>query len=257
MKEPKEAVVAQELGLDEALGSPTGEALGRSPIGRSPTGEATGEAEKQIPKDLAEDIIAAHDTRVKIVGEIIEDTQQMMANFKTKREQMALELQTLLAKGESLRKKDFIRMMADIIATHARREEAVREMLGNFRQEEEMMAEKLRHLLKKGDVVRIRDFKKMMAEIRQWQEKRMQTANGSITEQLQKMQEEVHTMLDNFKTERQSAASARRGIEMLNLFPVEKTAIRPADNPGRKDGENRLALGQKDLRPDGSFAGLN
>src|SRR3990167_9848314 len=72
-----------------------------------------GEVEKRDLKDLAKDIIAAQDTRVKIVGEIIEETHQMMANFKTKREQMAQELQKLLAKRESLRKKDFERMMAD------------------------------------------------------------------------------------------------------------------------------------------------
>ena len=45
-------------------------------------GQALDEVEKRDLKDLAEDIIAAHNTRVKIVGEIIEDTHQMMANFK-------------------------------------------------------------------------------------------------------------------------------------------------------------------------------
>ncbi len=189
-----------------------------------------GEVEKRDLKDLVEDIIAAHDTRVKIVGEIIGDTHQMMANFKTKREQMAIELQKLLARGESLRKKDFERMMADIIDTHAKREEEVREMLENFRNEEEMVAEKLRSLLKKGEEVRIRDFKKMMIEIKQGQEKRIEAANESVTDQLQRMQEEVHTMLDNFKTERQSVASAWH--EMLGFFRTGAEEPRVALNPG-------------------------
>lgn len=179
-------------------------------------GQELDDGEKRDLKDLAEDIIAAHDIRVNIIGEVIEDTHRMMTNFKTKREQMASELQKLLAKGESLRKKDFDRMMADIIDTHAKREEEVKRMLENFRAEEEMVAEKLRGLLAKGEEIRMRDFKKMMMEIKQGQEKRMQATNVSVTDQLQRMQEEVHTMLDNFKTERKSVASAWH--QMLGLF---------------------------------------
>ncbi|MDP2930627.1 MAG: hypothetical protein Q8N56_03425 [bacterium] len=193
-------------------------------------GQELDEVEKRDLRDLAEDIIVAHDTRVKIVGEIIEDTHQMMANFKMKREQMAQELQKLLAKGESLRKKDFERMMTDIIDTHAKREEEVKEMLEDFRAEEEMVAEKLRGLLTKGEEVRIRDFKRMMAEIKQGQEKRIQATNESVTDQLRRMQEEVHTMLDNFKTERQSVAGAWH--EMLGLFHGGSEAPRVVSNPG-------------------------
>ncbi len=188
------------------------------------------EAKKWDLKDLAQAIIAAHETRGKIVGEIIDDTRQMMTNFKTKREQMALELQQLLAKGESLRNKDFKQMMADIIATHARREKEVVGMLENFHAEEEMVAEKLRGLLTKGEEVRIRDFKKMMIEIKQGQEKRMRKTNESVTDQLQSMQKEVHTMLDNFKTERQSVASAWH--QMLGLFRGGSEEPKVASNPG-------------------------
>lgn len=201
-------------------------------------GEERTDAEKRDLRDLAEDIIIAHDTRVKIVGEIIDDTHRMMANFKTKREQMAVELQKLLAKGESLRKKDFERMMIDIIDVHAKREEEVREMLESFRREEEEVQEKLRNLLKKGEEVRIKDFKKMMTEIKHGQEKRIRATNESVTDQLQRMQEEVHTMLDNFKTERQSVASAWHQI--LGFFrtgaeepgSINSPQARAASNPG-------------------------
>lgn len=193
-----------------------------------------GEVERRDLKDLAKDIIAAQDARVKIVSEIIKDTHQMMANFKTKREQTAQELQKLLAKRESLRKKDFERMMANIIDTHAKREEEVREMLKSFCREEEEVQEKLRNLLKKGEGVRIRDFKKMMAEIKQGQEKRIQATNESVAGQLQRMQKEVHTMLDNFKTERQSVAVAWH--EMLGLFRREKS---PANSGDTDDNDEK------------------
>jgi hypothetical protein len=210
--------------------------------GPKKTVEKPSDAGKRDLKDLAEDIIVAHGTRVKIVGEIIEDTHRMMANFKTKREQMAAELQKLLAKREFMRKKDFERMMGSIIDAHTKREEEVKEMLENFRTEEEEVQEKLRGLLKKGEEVRIRDFKKMMIEIKQGQEKRIQATGDSVTDQLRRMQEEVHTMLDNFKTERQSAASAWH--QMLDFFRGSAEEPKFVSNPGPDPDRNGHQPGQ-------------
>ena len=149
---------------------------------------------------------------------------------------MAQELQKLLAKGEFLRKKDFEQMMADIINIHTKREEEVEKMLENFRQEEEEVQEKLQGLLQKGKEVRTRDFKKMMIEIRQGQEKRLQATGNSVTDQLRRMQEEVHTMLDNFKTERQSVAGAWH--EMLSIFPKEKVLSSNKEYESKAKKEN-------------------
>ena len=123
-------------------------------------------------KDLAGDIIASYDARLKVVGDIIDDTHKMMDGFRGKRETMAGELQGILAKCESLRKKDFDRLMADIVSRQNEREKYVKEMLENFRKEEEVVAEKLRNLLGRGEEIRIKDFKKMMADIKQEQERR-------------------------------------------------------------------------------------
>ena len=187
------------------------------------------ETEERNLTDVARDIVAVHDARAKIVGEIIDETHQMMANFKMKRERMAQDLQRFLAKGESLRKKDFEQMMAGILDAHAKREREVQETLERFRTEEEMVAKQLRELLAKGEEVRIRDFKKMMYTITRGQEERIQAASGSVTDQLQRMQGEVHTMLDNFKKERQSIASAwHETIDLLqNGSAVES---KPAAN---------------------------
>lgn len=171
-------------------------------------------------KELAQDIIASYDTRAKIVGGIVRNTHQMMESFKQKREHMAKELREVLAKCESLRKKDFDRMMADIVATQSERESEVKEMLEHFRKEEEMVAGKFKNLLKKGENIRIKDFKKMMRDIREEQERRVGEMNKSISDQLERMREEVYTMLDHFKKERKSVASAWH--EMLTLFHSEK-----------------------------------
>jgi DNA anti-recombination protein RmuC len=178
-----------------------------------------GEKKKNL-KDLAKDIVASYDSRIKIVGDIIEDTHKMMGDFREKRENMSKELKEILAKCESLRKKDFDRMMADIVLKQNEREEQVKKMLDDFRKEEEAVAEKLRTLLGKGEEIRLRDFKKMMADIKSEQEKRTKETGESISKQLQKMREEVYAMLDNFKKERQSVASAWH--EAIDLFHKEK-----------------------------------
>ena len=71
-------------------------------------------------------------------------------------------------------------------------------MLEDFRKEEEAVAEKIKSLLKKGEEIRIKDFKRMMLDIKQDQEKKAKETGASVSEQLIKMQGDVHAMLDNF-----------------------------------------------------------
>jgi len=217
---------------EESAIEPKEEALAYSAEADASTTRA-GEGQRSL-KDLAGDIIASYEARVKVVGDIIEDTHKVMDDFKEKRETMAEELQEVLAKCESLRKKDFDRMMADIVSRQNEREKEVRNMLETFRKEEEMVAEKLKTLLAKGEEIRIKDFKKMMADIRREQERKAKATGESITAELQDMRQEVHTMLDNFKKERQSVATAWH--EMLDLFYREKPVVSKAEpspaNPG-------------------------
>lgn len=192
---------------------------------------------KKNLKNIADEIVAAYDARVKIVGEIVEDTHKTIDGFREKREQMSQNLREALAKNESLRKKDFDYMMIDILAKQAEREKHVKNMLQGLHKEEKMVAEKLRELLSKGENIRIRDFKKMMADIRQEQENRSQETGDSISEELQKMREEVYAMLDTFKKERQSVASAWQ--EALSLFRGERNLVRlSSDQKNYEKGNN-------------------
>jgi hypothetical protein len=93
----------------------------------------------------------------------------------------------------------------------------------------------LRNLLKKGEDVRILDFKKMMADIRQAQEARTKETSRSITDELEKMRGEVYAMLDNFKKERYSVASAWH--EILGLFHREKVGAESGGNPGSSEND--------------------
>ena len=62
-------------------------------------------SKKQNLDDLARGIVVSYDTRVKVVGEIIEDTHKMMDDFREKREDMSKELKEHLAKKRVVAKK--------------------------------------------------------------------------------------------------------------------------------------------------------
>jgi len=175
-------------------------------------------------KQIIKDIIVSYNARVRIIAEIVKDTHETLADFRERRQEMSRELRELLAQNTYLRKKDFDRMMADIIDKQNRREEEVRKMLEDFRQEEEKVAEGFRKLLKKGEGIRINHFKKMMTDIRKEQEKRA----GSAVDQIQKMRQEVHAMLDRFKQERLSVAGAwNQALSLLNKQRSESKLKKP------------------------------
>lgn len=172
-------------------------------------------------KNLAEDIIASYDARVRVVGEIVEDTHKMLDGFREKREEMSGNLQEVLAKFEFLRKKDFNAMMQDILLTQKNREESVKKMLADFREEETRVSEQLRELLKRGEEIRLADFKKTLARIRQDQVIREASTGEQIRAELARMQDEVYKMLETFKKEREGAASEWQKVREL-LIEKEK-----------------------------------
>lgn len=166
-------------------------------------------------KNLARDIVASYDTRVKIVGGIVEDTHKMLDGFRGKRQEMSDNLREVLAKSESLRKKDFNTMMQDILLTQQKREESVKKMLADFREEETRVVEQLRELLKQGEEIRLTDFKKTLTHIRRDQVTREIHTGEQIKTELATMQDEVYKMLETFKKERMAAASEWRSIKEL------------------------------------------
>lgn len=172
-------------------------------------------------KKVAEDIASAYDARVKIVKGIAEDTQSMLKGFRERREAMAKELQDVLAKSEHLRKKDFNIMMEGILLTQAGRENVVKQILADFRQEEEMVSGQLKKLLGRGEELRVKDFKRVLARIQKNQEERQKEVRGKASSELANMQSEVAKMLTNFKSEREKMSLEWRGM-VVALSKVKK-----------------------------------
>lgn len=165
--------------------------------------------------------MVSYDARTKFVNEIVEDTHKMLDGFRGKREEMSDNLREVLAKSESLRKKDFNTMMRDILLTQQKREDNVKKMLADFREEEARVAEQLRELLKQGEKIRLADFKKTLGRIREDQVVREANTGEQIRIELSKMQDEVYKMLETFKKEREGAASEWQKVREL-LIEKEK-----------------------------------
>ncbi|MEK6848710.1 MAG: hypothetical protein AABX65_03700 [Nanoarchaeota archaeon] len=152
-------------------------------------------------KNFAKNIITAYEARVRIVKEIVEDTKKSLEVFKEKREELSGEIRDNLARNCSLRKADFNQMMGDILKMHGQKEERIKKILDEFKQEEETVLEKLSTLLKKGEKMRIRDLRKVVNEFQQSQESKNQNTTLLVSTELEKMKNDMGAMLGNFKEE--------------------------------------------------------
>lgn len=148
-------------------------------------------------KRVAEELVSSYQARISEVAMIIDDTNQILEDFKTKRNQMNDKLKESLARGESLRRKDFDAMMKDILASQDEREKEVKSLLRTFFEEQREIAELIRKSLTGGDKKGINDFKKMLQDIQTRQRTR---------------ENEVSTALRQFQTEYKEMAESLRGL---------------------------------------------
>jgi len=156
--------------------------------------------------NLSQEIINLYDRIVDRVVTLKEETRQTVKGFKEEQNELREKLKEKLAKGESLRKKDFDLLIKDIIEKRKQRVQDVARMIEQFKTEEEEMAKGLRHLLANGEEVRIKDFKQMLAGIRARQEERKPEVE-ELTKAASYIKEEVANMLGNFRKEREEAAA--------------------------------------------------
>jgi len=161
---------------------------------------------------IAKDIVASYEARIKVIQAVAEDTKKLLEEFREKRERMSRELKEALAEHRSLRKKDFDKMMEDILTLQKGREENVKQMLADFQDEEMGVVENLREMLKRGEKLRLKDFKKTLAKIKKEQEGRQKETPNQINQELDNMRSEVQEMLENFKSQRQKVASEWKGM---------------------------------------------
>jgi len=150
-------------------------------------------------KRLAQEIVSSYESRISTVGIIINNTHQILEDFKTNRDETSNQLKETLAKEGSLRKKDFDNMMRDILSSQDEREKQVRDLLKDFLEEQKEIAQNLKKNLAEGEKVRINDFKKMLQDI-QVKQKVRENEVSMVLKEFQKehkeMAESLHSLLD-------------------------------------------------------------
>lgn len=149
-------------------------------------------------KRVAEEIVSSYQSRISTVAMIIDSTHQLLEDFKNKKNEMSEHLKETLARGGSLRKKDFDNMMKDILYHQDEKERQVRNLLKTFFEEQKEIAQVIKRNLAEGEEkVRISDFKKMLEDIQARQKAR---------------ESEVSVMLKEFQTEYREMAESLRSL---------------------------------------------
>ena len=164
---------------------------------------------------IAKDIVASYEARINVVQAIVEDTRKLLEEFRNRREKMSQGLREALSEHESLRKKDFDKMMGDIVGLQSWREENVKTMLADFEDKELQVLGSLKAMLQKGEKLRLKDFKVTLANIRMGQEIREKETSSRVGEEVLRMKSEVQEMLANFKTEREKASTEWKNMVTL------------------------------------------
>ena len=150
-------------------------------------------------KRVAEEIVSSYQSRISTVATIIDDTHQILDDFKIKRNEISNQLKETLARGESLRKKDFDNMMEDILSHQDEREKRVKELLKTFFEEQKEVAEIIKKSLTGAEKIRIDDFKKMLQDIQAKQRTRENEVSVTLKEfqtEYKEMAESLHSLLD-------------------------------------------------------------
>src|SRR5712692_6553459 len=94
-------------------------------------------AVKNLPAEIAD----FYDAIVGKVAVLRLNARQTMASVKKEQGELASQLQQNLAKGESLRKADFNKLMGEVVEKRKARQKEVMEMLAQFQREEQALAQ--------------------------------------------------------------------------------------------------------------------
>ncbi|MDD5007139.1 MAG: hypothetical protein PHU49_02040 [Syntrophorhabdaceae bacterium] len=206
-----------------------------------------------------EEITSSYEDRLQSLSTIIDNTQTVlgeyqdsMSNTKQERERLKIELRDILARNESLRKKDFDTMMNTILLSQDDREREVRGLLNGYLTEQRDMAKTIREnlgsfrgSLNRDNIDRIKEFHQMLQDILKKQEERkaevttklrafqkeQSELSSTLVELLSKGRElrikDLKLMLKQFKTQSKERAvqhlDRKENVQMmLNSFRKER-----------------------------------
>ncbi|HVB73669.1 MAG TPA: hypothetical protein VNE38_08960 [Ktedonobacteraceae bacterium] len=162
-------------------------------------------------KSLPADITDFYDAIVEKVAALRLNTHRTIANVKKEQEELASQLQQNLARGESLRQADFEKLMGEVIEKRRAREKEVMEMLAQFQQEEQAIAQGLKKLFSDGKQARLRDFKRFIAETSRATETRKEEVE-EITQASMAIRKSAEETIARFREEQEEMAKSWKAL---------------------------------------------
>lgn len=111
-----------------------------------------------------------------------EEVRDLLKTFLEEQKEMAEIIKKQLADGNKVRLEDFQNLLDSIRTRQTQRGNEVNIMLKEFHEEYEEMTKSLNELLRKGESVRIQDFKLMLKEIKTKQMNRSKEVREKLVE---------------------------------------------------------------------------
>lgn len=178
---------------------------------------------KSLPAEIAD----FYDAIVEKAAALRLDAQRTIAGVKKEQAEMAIQLQQNLAEGKSLRKADFQKLMGEVIELRQAREKEILDMLAQFHQEEQAIAQGLKQLFSAGKQARLRDFQKFIVTTRRATKTRRaeieEIAQASLA--IRKSAEEA---IAQFREEREEMVKSWQALaETMQTKRPPRTAARP------------------------------
>jgi len=176
-------------------------------------------------RELVQAIIASYEARIASVERIFEATHEMLEGFKSQREKVRAELREILARGESLRRKDFDVMMGGVLSYQERREREVKSAIRQYLREQKEMAAALKEGLAKGESVRLEDFRMMIKGIQGRQKEREQEVREILAD-FRKDQEEITRELRKLLANSESLRIKDFKATLKNIQAQQRGAVK-------------------------------
>jgi len=149
---------------------------------------------KSLTRGVRE-ILDSYEKRVESVGALMRQAIEVVKNSQQQQEEKVGELRNVLAKTESLRKKDFDRMMEEMWGQRRKRETEIHDTLESFLSEEKEIIDELsKKLVEAGRPMKMDDFTVLKERILNRQREREKKISA-ILKSFHLEQEELSTAL--------------------------------------------------------------
>jgi len=185
---------------------------------------------KEDLKTLANSILDSYEMRVSTVSGLMEQAYHFLQSFAMELQEMIVRLRNNLARAESLRKKDFDKMISDVMGHRHQKEKEAKESLELFQEQEKEMIDRLRNIILGGSRSSTADIKAIKEDISSRQKER----EKSITKALKRFQIEQ----DELKASLNNLLSKGEGVKVKDLR-IMLNSLR-AQQSGRDDELTRM-----------------